>query len=120
LRRVNGARGEVLATQLATNLTKPTHDGKLTWSWDTLHRARNARPFDSKPFMAFLREITAPTLLVHGADSQFIPSDYEARRRSLQHAEEVVLPGAGHLVHHDQPDALAELINSFFNAQGRD
>jgi len=119
LRRMNAALDRTSAIQLAKNLVKPTPEGKLRWSWDTLHRARNARPFDPSVFMAFLREITAPTLLVNGAESKFLPADYLERRRSLPHAREVVLPGAGHLVHHDTPILLAETINSFFNAHPR-
>lgn len=118
LQRVNPALDEATGTQLAANLLETSPTGELHWSWDTLHRARNATPFSTETFKGFLREITAPTLVVRGGKSTFIVQDYGDRIQSLPNAIEAVIPDAGHLVHHDQPEALAALIVSFFQKQG--
>jgi pimeloyl-ACP methyl ester carboxylesterase len=88
----------------------------VRWTWDARHRQRNPRPFDAAQFCAFLSAITAPTLAIDGGDSQFRVEGLDTRRRALKTATHVTIPGAGHLVHHDQPEALARLIHDHIRA----
>jgi pimeloyl-ACP methyl ester carboxylesterase len=114
LQRVNPALTDETGAELAANLLTTAPTGALQWAWDPLHRARNAIGFSAANFKGFLSEITAPTLVIRGGTSTFVVQDYADRIKSLPKATEAVIPGAGHLVHHDQPDALAAVIVSFF------
>jgi pimeloyl-ACP methyl ester carboxylesterase len=62
----------------------------------------------------FLSAIRAPTLLIDGGASPFKLMDREARRSCLTGAIELTIPDAGHLIHHDAPDALAGALRDFF------
>jgi pimeloyl-ACP methyl ester carboxylesterase len=92
--------------------------GRWTWTWDPRHRARNPDVFDAALHRELLGRVRAPTLLVDGGASAFVlPDDERAARvaalRSHAHVEEVTVPGAGHLVHHDAPDALVSAVARF-------
>lgn len=91
-------------------------DGRWTWRWDPRHRMRNPVPFEAARHARFVRAITAPTLLVDGADSRFVLDDAAARRGWIPHAEHAVVADAGHLVHHDAPEALADLLAAFLES----
>jgi pimeloyl-ACP methyl ester carboxylesterase len=61
-----------------------------------------------------LRQIDVPTLVVRGAASEVMSvSGYEETVAVVPGATGVVVPGATHQVHLDQPDALATLIQDF-------
>jgi pimeloyl-ACP methyl ester carboxylesterase len=65
------------------------------------------------------RQVSAPVLWVDGAEStthQRIGLDaaQQAERRAQFHnLRHAVLPQAGHMLHHDQPEALAKLLQEF-------
>jgi pimeloyl-ACP methyl ester carboxylesterase len=107
LRRWNPILDPDRATALATRLLE--HG---TWVWDARHRMRSPVPFQARLFVAFLREITAPTLLIDGLESPFRMADADVRRSALRHARSLGLTG-GHLLHHDNPVELAAAIRSF-------
>ena len=117
MRVFNKRLTDEVAHQLVQTLVRPSQGNQLTWAWDHLHRSRNAHPFDAEVFKQFLREITCPTLLIRGSHSKFYPDDYPSRQACLQQATEVVIDDAGHLVHHDQPEALAKAINTFLRGK---
>lgn len=121
MKKVNPALDPMMARALATRITRPTtaddphldpqRPGPLVWRWDPLHRCRSPRAFEAHSFTTFLRAIEAPTLSVIGADSMFATSDRSDRAASIPVLAQVVIPGSGHLVHHDQPAALAQHIS---------
>ena len=70
--------------------------------------------------MTFWRKITAPTLIVHGAESgefwrskpgavYLEPDDLARRLALLPRRAFVEIPGAGHMVHFDRPRELLGL-----------
>lgn len=109
MRRHNPALPPDRARELAERTTRPVPGG-VEWTWDPLHRARSPRPFVASHFIRFLAEITAPTLVVSGGRSAFPGVE---RAQHLRRATQVVVPDAGHLVHLDAPEALAELVEAF-------
>ncbi len=112
MQRYNTGLSDATALRLAARTTRPV-EGGVTWSWDAMHRARSPVPFQHRLFLQFLEQIEMPVLLVDGADSPF-PAATDARRRdALGHAEHATIEGAGHLLHHDQPEALARVIRAF-------
>jgi pimeloyl-ACP methyl ester carboxylesterase len=98
--------------------TLRSEDGGFRWTWDASHRGRSPVPFQTVLFGAFLTEIRCPVLLIDGENSMFrIKPDLAERRAKVPHAVHVGIPGAGHLVHHDAPEALAAAITSFLEAR---
>jgi pimeloyl-ACP methyl ester carboxylesterase len=86
--------------------------GRLTWRWDARHRMRSARPFSAEVHRRYLASITVPTLLVDGADSLFRIQDADARIAAFPDARSHTIAGAGHLIHHDAPEALASAVRA--------
>jgi pimeloyl-ACP methyl ester carboxylesterase len=115
MQRFNPRLDDETSLRLAERTTHPV-EGGVTWSWDTRHRARNPYPFQSRLFVRFLSAITADVLLVDGADSAYAKATDPARREALSQARLVIVPGAGHLLHHDQPRALANVIQDFLES----
>ncbi len=109
VRAYNPNIGVDVAERLVARVTRRSSSGWV-WTWDALHRARSPVPFQAALFRRFLSNVTAPTLVVRGLDSGFVLDDEEERFACLAHATRADLPGAGHLVHHDVPDALSACI----------
>jgi pimeloyl-ACP methyl ester carboxylesterase len=64
-----------------------------------------------------LHRIEAPTLFVRGDADGVISADYlAAYAKLLPNARTLTIPGAGHLPHLEQPQALASAINTFLEA----
>jgi pimeloyl-ACP methyl ester carboxylesterase len=88
-------------------------DGRWTWRYD-LFGERPAVVADHTALWPDVSAITAPVLLVLGADSQFTGEEDVAQfRRRLPAARVEVVPDAGHAIQSDQPLRLAELIEDF-------
>ena len=74
--------------------------------------------------MAIWRQVRAPVLWLRGAESAFVRSllaraadqvdDYQARMACFGHLREVVIPDAGHNMHHDQAQKVAQCLTAFF------
>lgn len=124
----NPRLGEEQARRLAVLGTRLREDGRLEWKFDPmLCTLAVSGTFYLDYVRAFWRRITAPTLVVHGAASgefwherpgatYLEPDDLAARLGSFRHATLVEIPDAGHMVHFDQPDALAAAIRAFLCA----
>lgn len=75
--------------------------------------------------MACWRQIKAPVLWIEAAESanrqrhHISAEDYAARRACLQTARTEVISDAGHMVHLEQPERLARLIEAFFADDGK-
>jgi acyl transferase domain-containing protein/pimeloyl-ACP methyl ester carboxylesterase len=96
-----------LALRAARRLTE-THNGGLQWRWDPLLRTRAGIGFDlgavsAESYRDVLGRITAPTTLVYGDGNGGAPEC------PIRGAKRVVVR-AGHNVHFEAPEALAELI----------
>ena len=116
MRRFNPELPVDVARRLVERTTRPVAGG-LVWTWDPLHRARSPQPFVGALFERFLRAIAAPTLLVRGGRSPWVLAEHAEREACLADARSLVIAEAGHLVHHDAPDALAAAIRDHL---GRD
>ncbi|MEE2751187.1 MAG: alpha/beta hydrolase [Myxococcota bacterium] len=85
-------------------------EGGVQWSWDPLHRARFAMPFLLDRFMDAIGQIQIPTTLIYGDSSWYQSENLPDRESALpQLVARKVLKG-GHALHHDAPQALAEII----------
>jgi len=90
-------------------------DGGLSWKHDPLHLTAGPYLYRKDVAAQFWSRITAPTLIVDGAESRLRIPDAEAteRMRFFRDARRVVVANAGHAVQRHQPAELARLIADF-------
>ena len=102
-----------LAKFLAEKGTRAV-DGGYVWSFDPLHRTRSPAPFPLDQFRRFLKRIACPTLLVEGSESWFRAFvDVDGRDRDIAGREVKVIDQASHMIHQEQPEALASVVAEF-------
>ncbi len=110
------------ATWLAEHLALATAEGDFVWAGDPWHRVVNPVLYRIEEAKACWQQITAPVLWVAGTESSYVaeflpdPVDQAERKACFASLREVLLADAGHMLHYDQPEALAELIRDFFGA----
>ncbi|HEX5447669.1 MAG TPA: alpha/beta hydrolase [Candidatus Saccharimonadales bacterium] len=62
--------------------------------------------------------ITQPVLLIYGSKDSETPVGYgRLLNQSIRGSRLEVMPGAGHFVHHEQPDKVASLIDEFLKGK---
>ena len=84
---------------------------------DPAHKIVNPVLYRYEEARACWREVTAPVLWVEGAESRVLErlklTDLEERRAAFRDLRHVTVPDAGHMLHHDQPAAVARLLEDF-------
>jgi len=116
LRRKNPRLSPDLALFLARWGMKRKDDGKWTWKFDPLHRTTAPQPFYLGQALEFFRRIECPVLIVQGKESrQAARPDMEQRLEAIAHRTLAVIPDAGHMIHHDDPEGLAAVVGEFLN-----
>ena len=85
-------------------------DGRYTWK-----RSRDVvTKYDRPDVWERLPEVGVPTLIVRGAESTLLRHDVAVRMEAaIPDCRLVELPGGGHWVHLEQPDAYAATVRSF-------
>ena len=107
---------------LAEHVSRPAPGG-CAFAFDPAHRRPFAPLFRRAEWLATLAAIRAPTLWI-GSATPFPPGlaaeegGIAARLAAIPDARFVRIPGSGHNLHHEAPDALAVLIESFLAAVG--
>jgi pimeloyl-ACP methyl ester carboxylesterase len=107
------------AAFIAACWSQPLPGGGVRLSVDPAHRRVNPYLYRREEMEACWRRIEAPVLLVVGAESQYLlrlageggPDSFRSHVRKLR-IETVA--GAGHMLHHEEPRAVARLIEDFF------
>jgi len=93
-------------------------DGGFEWKYDKALRdmMRQGGRRDSIDLWEPLRRIAAPALLVRGAESDILSADVAKRMiDALPDGRLVEIPGAGHTVPADQPEAFACAVRAFLD-----
>jgi pimeloyl-ACP methyl ester carboxylesterase len=109
------------AVFLAMHWGRQLEDGRVTLRSDPAHKRVNPVLYRGEEVAACMRNITARVLWVQGGLSdmpeRFALSGQElAERKScVRHLEEASIHGAGHMLHHDQPEAVARAIDDFLS-----
>lgn len=91
----------------------------IIWNGDPWHKAASPYLFRLEESMAIWRQITCPVLWVAGRQSWVVrdyaarPGDWEARRACFADVREEWIDQSDHMLHHDQPEAVARLIEKF-------
>ncbi len=114
LRRTNPRLKPELALKLAQWGMKQSASGKWLWKFDPLHRSTAPQPFYTGQALEFFRRIECPVLLVRGKESRQVPRpDMEQRLEAIARRTSVQIEDAGHMIHHDNPEGLAEAVLEF-------
>lgn len=107
---------------LAHHWGKEIEGGKVVLRSDPAHKLVNANLYRVDEAMACWSRITAPVLWVEAEQSEtpkrmgLSPVERAARRAAVQNLAYATVPDAGHMLHHDQPEAVAKLIDAFLRA----
>lgn len=112
LMRLDARLTPARAAFLAEKGTVVGPDGRIRWAYDPLNRVRSPTPLFPGTVEAFWRRIRCPVTWMDGAESVFrLPPD-DPRLDAIPDLTRTVLPGAGHMVQHHQPERLAREIAS--------
>ncbi|WP_374326199.1 alpha/beta fold hydrolase [Azonexus sp.] len=117
-------RAEFLSRHLArigdgTNRQGEARHGVI-WNGDPWHKATSPYLFRLEESMAIWREVACPVLWISGRQSWIVrdfaarPGDWEARRACFANLQESWIDNADHMLHHDQPEQVAALIEDWF------
>jgi pimeloyl-ACP methyl ester carboxylesterase len=92
-------------------------DGRIRLKADPAHKLPNAVQYRRAEAEACWARVQAPVLLIAGAETQFsVANDWietEASALPFANARAIAIEGAGHMVHFEQPQALAAAIEEF-------
>lgn len=114
--RLSAARAAWLAPHWARE-----QDGAWHILGDPAHKRANPMLYRKAEIVATWAQIQAPLLWVEGActdltkfwGTRYPRSDFESRLGVVPNLRREVLADAGHMLHHDQPEALASALESF-------
>ena len=123
LMKTNPRLGADKANWLAQHWANEVPDGKWHILGNPAHRVANAQLYRVDEVLEIYRRITLPVLAVEAADSslelwwkgKFTLAQYHERLKVVPQVEIARIEDAGHMMHHDQPQVLAALIERFID-----
>ena len=109
------------AAWLAGHWAAPDANGQWAILGEAGHKVISAHLYQVEEALEIYRRITAPVLSVTASDDSlsqwwkgtFTLAQYQERLRAVPNLTSAVIDDAGHMLHHDQPGALARLIENF-------
>jgi pimeloyl-ACP methyl ester carboxylesterase len=124
LMKTNPRLPEDKAAWLAAHWSRQGQDGRWTILGDAAHKRVNPVLTRHDDVLATWGRISAPLLWVEGDGKDFegwyhgryTRAQFEQRLSSVPRVERLKLSPAGHMLHHDQPEALARALEAFFDA----
>jgi pimeloyl-ACP methyl ester carboxylesterase len=118
------------AAWLAPHWSRPDASGRYQVAGDPAHRIVNPALYRIDEVLACWRSIECPVLWVQGAQTDVLRhvaaspaeamQEIDRRRGALRDVETVVIEDAGHMLHHDRPEQVADLISEFFGRRAAD
>ncbi len=109
------------ADWLARHWAEENAEGKWTILGQPAHKVISAHLYQSEEVLELYRRLSMPVLAVEASDNsldlwwkgKFTLEQYHERIKAVPNVEIGFIPDAGHMMHHDQPEVLAELIERF-------
>ena len=120
LRKKNPRLTNERASFLAQHWAKRLETGEVVLMSDPRHKMVNPYLFRIDEAIACWQRIAAPVMLVMGKQSDIpgrmkdTPEQLAERKGAFRNRREVEIDDCGHMMHHDQPERLAHLIEEFF------
>jgi len=99
-------------------------DGQWRILGDPAHKMTGPLLYHADEVLACWRRITAPVLWVEAEETEMwrwmgpkeeARAEIDRRRGHLAEVTARMMPGAGHMLHHDQPELLARMIEAFLD-----
>ncbi len=129
LRKTNPRLTQDKADWLAAHWSQERRQGDGSLRWEILgepaHKIVNAHLYKVEETLALYARIAAPLLAVEAASaeesfsrwwgSRYSLAEYHERLKSVPDARLARVEDAGHMLHHDQPEVVARLIEDFLN-----
>ena len=125
LQKTNPRLSDERAAFLAAHWSAQNEDGSWRILADTAHKGSSPILYRVEEVLACWKAVTAPVLWVEADETdmwRWMGNKEEARievdRRLsfFNNLTKTMINGAGHMLHHDQPEALAEMIENFLTA----
>ena len=121
LMKTNRRLGQDKADWLAQHWAQPDADGQWQILGAPAHKITNASLYRVDEVLEIYKSISAPALSVEASDNsldqwwkgKFTLDDYHERLKSVPVLEQGRIADAGHMLHHDQPEQVAHLIELF-------
>ena len=121
LMKTNKRLGQDKADWLALHWAKPDASGQWRILGDPAHKIINAQLYRVDEVLEIYKAISAPTLAVESEDDnltkwwqgKYSLAEYHERLRMIPDVRTALVTDAGHMLHHDQPERLAGLIDEF-------
>lgn len=120
LRTLHPRLTEERARHLAPHWSTVLPDGMLGPAADPAHRRVNPVLYRQEEALAVWCRIDVPTLWIWGGDPDWMrrfagddQDDWARRRAAFRQLAECTIPDSGHMMHYDQPDALARVVEDF-------
>jgi pimeloyl-ACP methyl ester carboxylesterase len=109
------------ANWLAQHWAQEDAQGKWRILGDPAHKMSHAQLFRVEEVLAIYACISMPLLMVEAADDslsawwkdQYTLEEYHQRLQAVPQVEIARIEDAGHMMHHDQPQVLAQLLERF-------
>ena len=125
LMKTNQRLGQDKADWLARHWARQDADGQWRILGDAAHKITNASLFRVDETLELYKSISAPTLSIEASDNSldqwwkgnYTLAEFHERLKSVPDVEQAKVADAGHMLHHDQPQQLAELIQKFLGSE---
>jgi pimeloyl-ACP methyl ester carboxylesterase len=111
------------AEWLAHHWARANEQGQWRVLGNPAHKITNAQLYRVEEVLEIYKCITAPTLAVEASDNsmdqwwqgKYSLAQYHERLKSVPNVRIAHVAEAGHMMHHDQPEVLAALIEAFID-----
>ena len=121
LMKTNPRLSQDKAQWLAQHWAAQDASGRWAILGDAAHKVKSAQIYRVDEAQALYAAITAPTLAVEASgdslsqwwQGRYTLAQYHERLKAVADCRTAVIQDAGHMLHHDQPEALAKLIEAF-------
>jgi pimeloyl-ACP methyl ester carboxylesterase len=123
LRKTNPLLSDARAAWLASHWSLRRDDGRWHILGDPAHKRSNPVLYQKAEVLECWKRIAAPVLWVEGDRTdvskwwgdRYPRADFESRLAVVPTLQKETLSPAGHMLHHDQPAALAALLERFLD-----
>ena len=121
LMKTNPRLGADKAAWLARHWAAENADGSWSILGDAAHKVTSAQLYRVEEVLAIYQRLSMPVLAVEASDNsldmwwkgKFTLAEYHERLKVVPQVEIARIEDAGHMMHHDQPEVLAALIERF-------
>jgi pimeloyl-ACP methyl ester carboxylesterase len=122
LQKINPRLSDKRAAFLSDHWAAQNQQGRWEVLGDPAHKRSNPVLYRLEEVLACWQAITAPVLWVEAADTEVwrwmgpkekARSEIDRRIQSIPNIKTAIIRDAGHMLHHDQPEALALLAEQF-------